>query len=81
MQSSDGSLPLPEPMNEIAGKLDVQVGAYYMQRENGGSGVLLGGVAGIKAGNQLIEKISIITLVLPILLFPVLTAGLKTFLL
>jgi alanine dehydrogenase len=54
VQLTDGSLPLLEPMSEIAGKLAVQVGAYYLQRENGGSGVLLGGVPGVKAGNVLI---------------------------
>jgi alanine dehydrogenase len=51
VQLADGSLPLLVPMSEIAGKLSVQVGAYYLQRENGGSGVLLGGVPGVRAGN------------------------------
>jgi alanine dehydrogenase len=54
VQLADGSLPLLEPMSEIAGKLSIQVGANYLQRENGGSGVLLGSVPGIKAGNVLI---------------------------
>lgn len=54
VQLTDGSLPLLEPMSEIAGKLAVQVGAHYLQKENGGSGVLLGGVPGIRAGNVLI---------------------------
>jgi alanine dehydrogenase len=54
VQSSDGELPLLKPMSEIAGKLAVQVGAHYLQKENGGSGVLLGGVPGVKAGNVLI---------------------------
>jgi alanine dehydrogenase len=54
VQLADGTLPLLEPMSEIAGKLAVQVGAHYLQRENGGSGVLLGGVPGVKAGNVLI---------------------------
>jgi alanine dehydrogenase len=51
VQLPDGSLPLLEPMSEIAGKMAVQVGAFYLQKENGGSGILLGGVPGIKAGN------------------------------
>ena len=51
VQLADGSLPLLVPMSEIAGKLSIQVGAYYLQRENGGSGVLLGGVPGVHAGN------------------------------
>jgi alanine dehydrogenase len=54
VQSADGALPLLEPMSEIAGKLAVQVGAHYLQKENGGSGILLGGVPGVKAGNVLI---------------------------
>jgi alanine dehydrogenase len=54
VQLPDGSLPLLEPMSEIAGKLSVQVGACYLQRENGGSGVLLGGVPGIRPGNVVI---------------------------
>lgn len=47
----DGSLPLLTPMSEIAGRLSVQVGAHYLQKENGGSGVLLGGVPGVNAAN------------------------------
>lgn len=54
VQLVDGSLPLLTPMSEIAGKLSIQVGAYYLQRENGGSGVLLGGVPGVRAGNVVI---------------------------
>jgi alanine dehydrogenase len=54
VQLPDRSLPLLEPMSEIAGRLSVQVGAYYLQRENGGSGVLLGGVPGIRPGNVVI---------------------------
>jgi len=54
VQLADGSLPLLEPMSEIAGKLSIQVGAHYLEKENGGSGVLLGGVPGVKAGNVLI---------------------------
>ena len=51
VQLEDGSLPLLTPMSEIAGRLSIQVGAYYLQKENGGSGVLLGGVPGVSAGN------------------------------
>jgi alanine dehydrogenase len=50
VQLEDGSLPLLTPMSEIAGKLAIQVGAHYLQKENGGSGVLLGGVPGTEAG-------------------------------
>jgi len=50
VQLQDGSLPLLVPMSEIAGKLSVQIGAHYLQKEKGGSGVLLGGVPGTEAG-------------------------------
>jgi alanine dehydrogenase len=50
VELSDGFLPLLTPMSEIAGRLSIQVGAYYLQKENGGSGVLLGGVPGVKSG-------------------------------
>lgn len=50
VQLEDNSLPLLTPMSEIAGKLAIQVGAHYLQKENGGSGVLLGGVPGTEAG-------------------------------
>jgi alanine dehydrogenase len=43
----DGSLPLLVPMSEVAGRMSVQVGAFYLQKAQGGRGVLLGGVAGI----------------------------------
>ncbi len=41
-----GTLPLLTPMSEVAGRLSVQVGAEYLQKKNGGRGVLLGGVPG-----------------------------------
>ncbi|HTC43729.1 MAG TPA: alanine dehydrogenase [Steroidobacteraceae bacterium] len=43
----DGSLPLLVPMSEVAGRMSVQVGAFYLQKAQGGRGVLLGGVAGV----------------------------------
>lgn len=46
-----GSLPLLTPMSEVAGRLSVQVGAAYLQKEHGGRGVLLGGVPGTLPGN------------------------------
>ncbi len=42
-----GSLPLLTPMSEVAGRMSIQVGAYFLQRPNGGRGVLLGGVPGV----------------------------------
>ncbi|MGB5102605.1 MAG: alanine dehydrogenase [Steroidobacteraceae bacterium] len=43
----DGSLPLLTPMSEVAGRMSVQVGASCLQKANGGSGILLGGVPGV----------------------------------
>jgi len=43
----DGSLPLLTPMSEVAGRMSVQVGAYFLQKANGGRGILLGGVPGV----------------------------------
>jgi len=45
--ASDGSLPLLTPMSEVAGRMSVQVGAASLQKANGGSGVLLGGIPGV----------------------------------
>lgn len=47
VQLSNGSLPLLSPMSEIAGRMAVQVGANLLQKYNGGSGILLGGVPGV----------------------------------
>ena len=47
---ADGSLPILAPMSAIAGRLSVQVGAWCLQKHNGGSGVLLPGLEGISAG-------------------------------
>jgi alanine dehydrogenase len=51
VQLANGSLPLLTPMSEVAGKLAIQVGAHWLQKENGGSGVLLGGVPGTSPAN------------------------------
>jgi alanine dehydrogenase len=45
--ANDGSLPLLKPMSEVAGRMSVQVGAHYLEKEPGGRGVLLGGVPGV----------------------------------
>ena len=42
-----GTLPLLAPMSEVAGRMSVQVGAHCLEREQGGAGVLLGGVPGV----------------------------------
>jgi alanine dehydrogenase len=48
VQLDTGALPLLAPMSEVAGRLATQVGAYYLQKENGGRGVLLGGAPGVR---------------------------------
>ena len=45
--AKDGSLPLLRPMSEVAGRMSIQVGAHYLEKEPGGRGVLLGGVPGV----------------------------------
>ena len=47
VQLEDGSLPLLTPMSEVAGRMAVQVGARFLEKPQGGQGVLLGGVPGI----------------------------------
>jgi alanine dehydrogenase len=47
IRERDGSLPLLTPMSEVAGRMAVQVGAVYLERPNGGRGILLGGVPGV----------------------------------
>lgn len=50
----DGQLPLLAPMSEVAGRLSTQVGATALQKPNGGRGVLLGGVPGVRAGKVVV---------------------------
>jgi alanine dehydrogenase len=50
VESRDGYLPLLKPMSHIAGRLSIQTGAYLLQTQNGGSGVLLGGIPGTMPG-------------------------------
>jgi alanine dehydrogenase len=47
-------LPLLEPMSEIAGRMSIIVGGYFLAKHSGGTGVLLGGVPGILPGNVLV---------------------------
>jgi alanine dehydrogenase len=47
-------LPLLEPMSEIAGRMSVVMGAYFLGKHNGGSGVLLGGVPGVLPGRVVV---------------------------
>jgi len=50
VQLDDGSLPLLAPMSEVAGALSIQMGAYCLEAKNGGKGILLPGVAGVRSG-------------------------------
>ncbi|MBO3102969.1 alanine dehydrogenase [Cellulomonas fengjieae] len=54
VQLPDGSLPLLAPMSEVAGRLSAQVGAYHLMKNEGGSGVLLGGVPGVDAAKVVV---------------------------
>ena len=48
VQLEDGSLPLLAPMSEIAGRLATQAGAHFLERPQGGRGVLMGGAPGVR---------------------------------
>lgn len=48
VQLDDGTLPLLAPMSEVAGRLSVQMGAYCLEAKNGGMGILLSGVSGVR---------------------------------
>jgi len=50
IQLDDGTLPLLTPMSEVAGRMATQVGAHYLQKNEGGKGILLSGVPGVRRG-------------------------------
>ncbi len=52
--SDRGTLPLLAPMSEVAGRMSIQVGAHCLEKRQGGSGVLLGGVPGVLAANVVV---------------------------
>lgn len=52
--SSNGQLPLLVPMSEVAGRMSIQAGAYCLERTQGGSGILLGGVPGVSPAKVVI---------------------------
>src|SRR5712691_3152334 len=54
IQTDDGQLPLLKPMSEVAGRMAVQVGAVYLEKEPGGKGILLSGVPGVRRGKVVI---------------------------
>jgi alanine dehydrogenase len=54
VQTADGTLPLLAPMSEVAGRLAAQVGGYHLMRTEGGRGVLMGGVPGVKTADVVV---------------------------
>ncbi len=54
VQAADGTLPLLAPMSEVAGRMSVQVGAHFLERHNGGRGVLLGGAPGVRPASVVV---------------------------
>ncbi|MBS0631726.1 MAG: alanine dehydrogenase [Verrucomicrobia bacterium] len=54
VEGVDGSFPLLKPMSQIAGRLSIQIGAYFLQSQHGGSGVLLGGIPGTMPGHVVV---------------------------
>ncbi len=54
VQSPDGTLPLLTPMSEVAGRMATQVGAHYLEKTQGGRGILLGGVPGVSPAEVLV---------------------------
>lgn len=54
IQLDNGSLPLLTPMSEVAGRMSVQIGVHFLEKLQGGKGVLIGGVPGVKPANVVI---------------------------
>lgn len=54
VQPADNTLPLLAPMSEIAGRMAAQIGANYLERVNGGKGILLSGIPGVRRGNVVV---------------------------
>ncbi len=54
VELADRTLPLLGPMSKIAGRLSVQFGSHYLTRQQGGRGVLLGGIPGVRPGRVVI---------------------------
>lgn len=54
VRRADNTLPLLIPMSEVAGRMSVQEGMYFLERHHGGKGVLLGGIPGVKPAKVLV---------------------------
>ena len=60
IQTGDGTLPLLKPMSEIAGRMSIQIGCHFLEKHQGGKGILMGGVPGIPPGKVLIVGAGIV---------------------
>ena len=54
VQLDDQSLPLLAPMSEVAGRMATQIGAHFLEKHEGGRGVLLGGAPGVRPGRVVV---------------------------
>jgi alanine dehydrogenase len=54
VEAKDGTLPVLKPMSDIAGRMSVQIGAHYLEKTQGGRGVLLSGVPGVEQGKVVV---------------------------
>jgi alanine dehydrogenase len=54
VEDSAGRLPLLQPMSEVAGRMATQVAAHYLQKPEGGRGILMGGVPGVRPANVIV---------------------------
>jgi alanine dehydrogenase len=54
VEGPDGAFPLLKPMSQVAGRLSIQIGAYLLQSQLGGSGMLLGGIPGTMPGHVVV---------------------------
>ncbi len=54
IEAKDGTLPMLKPMSEIAGRMSVQIGARYLEKTQGGRGLLLAGVPGVEPGRVVV---------------------------
>lgn len=54
VEGPDGQFPLLKPMSQVAGRLSIQIGAYFLQSQLGGSGMLLGGIPGTMPGHVVV---------------------------
>lgn len=62
VELDSGELPLLTPMSEVAGRMAVQVGAHYLEKTHGGSGLLLAGVPGVEPANVTVLGSGIVSL-------------------